>query len=173
MSQPTSGCNTWVDDLVSLRDSLRHEIRQPADPQVPRYGHFAPVPPESHLTGVSEDQMDVDEYHPNDLVPDHRGGATHSLHAGQQAETCELFPGAARVYYTGSTFMDNFKADQFNEHRINNPYYPFASREEWGLALWLLRVGLSMKAIDDFLKLPMVRRYAFDFCRLVLIHMER
>lgn len=117
--------------------------------------------------------MDVDNYHSNDLCPDHRGGGADPSQAGRQAETSELFPGAARVYYNGSTFMDNFNADQFSERRVSNPYYPFASREEWGLALWLLRAGLSMKAIDDFLKLPMVCLYAFDFCSLSLILMER
>ena len=78
-------------------------------------------------------------------------------------ETYEHFPDAARIYSTGPTFMDNFDADQYSSHRSANLYYPFNSRQEWELALWLLRSGLSMNAIDRFLKLPMVRFLRIEF----------
>ncbi|KAL6300356.1 hypothetical protein BKA93DRAFT_819505 [Sparassis latifolia] len=34
---------------------------------------------------------------------------------------------------------------------------PFASREEWELAQWLMTAGLSQTAVDDYLKLPLER----------------
>ena len=71
--------------------------------------------------------------------------------------TYEHFPGAAQIYSMGPTFMDNFNMDQYSSRRSANLYYPFNSHQEWELAFWLLRSGLSMNAINRFLKLPMVR----------------
>jgi hypothetical protein len=52
--------------------------------------------------------------------------------------------------------MDGFNADPYAEKRSGNVYHPFSSKEEWGLASWLLCSGLSMRAVDDFLALPIV-----------------
>ncbi|KAG0696400.1 hypothetical protein DFH29DRAFT_984627 [Suillus ampliporus] len=61
------------------------------------------------------------------------------------------------VYDDGSTFLDLFDTDEYAECMVNNLYYPFASKEEWEVADYLLRLSLSMVAIDEFLKLSMVR----------------
>jgi hypothetical protein len=37
-----------------------------------------------------------------------------------------------------------------------NLYYPFASRDEWELAAFLLRSDLSLASIDSFLSLKLV-----------------
>ena len=61
-----------------------------------------------------------------------------------------MFPG-------GKTFMDFFEMDQYAEERKTNIYFPFASREEWQFASWLLRSRLSLAAIDSLLSLDLVR----------------
>ena len=71
----------------------------------------------------------------------------------------DTFDGAAQMYGLGPTFMDTFGSDQFSEFQKSNLYYPFASCSKWELALWLLRSGLSMRAIDAFLLLPIVSPY--------------
>ena len=38
-------------------------------------------------------------------------------------ETYEHFPGAARIYSMGPTFMDNFDMDQYSSHHNANLYY--------------------------------------------------
>lgn len=63
---------------------------------------------------------------------------------------------ASHIFGQGKTFMDGFYEDQFSEYRKENLYYPFASDKEWELALFLLRSGLSMASIDQFLKLELV-----------------
>jgi len=45
----------------------------------------------------------------------------------------------------------------YNEKYFGNYYYPFASEEEWSLAIWLDESSLSLADIDKFLKLPYVR----------------
>jgi hypothetical protein len=68
----------------------------------------------------------------------------------------ELFPGASEIFGKGKTFMDLFDDDEYAGNREMNLYYPFASQPEWELASFLLKSGLSMVAMDEFLKLQMV-----------------
>jgi hypothetical protein len=77
----------------------------------------------------------------------------------QQAQDhfVEEYAGAAKTYGQGSSFMDNFDADEYAEHRKANVYFPFASRDEWELASFLLRSSLSMSEVDTFLSLKLVR----------------
>ena len=43
-----------------------------------------------------------------------------------------------------------------NDHKNNRqPWHPFASREEWELAMWLID-NVNQKATDEYLKLPLV-----------------
>lgn len=56
----------------------------------------------------------------------------------------------------GETFMDKFDRDQFCEERRQNLYYPFANRDDWEMAYWLLNSGLSMTSINKFLSLRLV-----------------
>jgi hypothetical protein len=68
----------------------------------------------------------------------------------------EAYPNASQVYGRGETFMEIFDADINAENRRDNLYYPFASRQEWQMASFLLRSSLSMDAIDEFLSLELV-----------------
>lgn len=66
------------------------------------------------------------------------------------------YEGAAKEYGTGTTFMDEFDRDQYAGERKKNLYYPFASRDEWEIAAFLLRSDLSMASIDSLLSLNLV-----------------
>jgi hypothetical protein len=68
----------------------------------------------------------------------------------------EKYEGAAEEYGVGVTFMSEFNRDQYAPERVENIYYPFASRDEWELAAFLLRSDLSMGSIDSFLSLKLV-----------------
>jgi hypothetical protein len=68
----------------------------------------------------------------------------------------EFFPGSAKVFGNGETYLDLFDEDQYAEARQTNLYYPFASQPEWELASFLLKSDLSRVAIDQFLKLQLV-----------------
>ena len=66
--------------------------------------------------------------------------------------------------------MDNFDNDQFSKERQVHPHYPFASKDEWQMASFLLRSGLSMAALDQFFKLELVGdviSYRFILTRLI------
>ena len=69
----------------------------------------------------------------------------------------DIHPNPPYILGTGPGFMDGFHSDRLAEQRKANIYFPFSSKEEWGFASWLSRSGLSMRAIDDLLVLPIVR----------------
>ena len=66
------------------------------------------------------------------------------------------FPGAGMTYGRASTFMDRFSEDQYAPFRTTNMFYPFTNEVEWELASFLLSSDLSMRKIDEFLKLKLV-----------------
>jgi len=68
----------------------------------------------------------------------------------------EVYPEAGQKFGCGETFLDVFDTDCHAEKREQHPYYPFASKAEWGLASFLLCSDLSMNSIDKFLKLDLV-----------------
>ncbi len=78
---------------------------------------------------------------------------------------------SGKVYGRGTTFMDQFDSDYFSDARKHGClYYPFASRQEWDLASFLLNSGLSMASINRFLKLELVSRYIFcDFIDILFL----
>ncbi|KAF8425727.1 hypothetical protein L210DRAFT_3421137 [Boletus edulis BED1] len=155
MSQPKSGCNTWVNNLVHLQESLA----LPSSAGRPR----------RDATPDATVPMDIDqEFPPPDSLadsyaePDNPNPSTWN-HSQCNGFYSEQFEGAAQSYGHGDTFMDKFNRDEFSDARKSNLYYPFACRNEWELALWLLRSGLSMKTIDAFLSLPIVKLLSLSF----------
>jgi hypothetical protein len=145
MSQPASGCNMWVDNLVSLTDNFRcHTDSNTVD------SHFEMV-----------DQMDVDtaDYTGLDADLEYPVNVPPSpLQAVEQekSQTCDYYPSAGQKFHSGPMFMDTFNADKYSSFRTTNLYYRFASHEEWELSLWLLHSSLSMRVSDSFLALAKV-----------------
>ncbi|KAG2158271.1 uncharacterized protein EDB93DRAFT_1238045 [Suillus bovinus] len=90
-----------------------------------------------------------------------------NIYQGKQSvgESLEEKYEGARACYSenGSTFWDVFNADEFAEYRKDNLFYPFASKEEWEVADYLLRSSLSMAAIDEFLRLHMIQNLQLSF----------
>lgn len=127
MNNPSSSCTSWFDYLKSI--STESTSEQPHQP-----------PPQS---APSNDEMDSEDTTADDCAPT----TTHFE---------DIYPSSPSIFGFGQGFMDGFYADHHAEKRGANIYYPFSSKEEWGLASWLLCSGLSMRAIDDFLALPMV-----------------
>lgn len=104
--------------------------------------------------GDADIQMAMDNLGPfNNVI-----GSTHR----------EEFPNAAHEWGAGETFMGKFDLDDFADQRKKNLYYPFASREEWEMAAFLLRSGMSMALIDDFLNLQTVSNplFSLEICYL-------
>lgn len=144
MNQPASRCHGWVDNLVQIGELLDKEansegrIANSASPESVAQASGGWKPPARESLGL-EEEIDVDQ--PGDP---HQG-------------TVEEFPGAAAIFLRQpNSFLERFDRDQFSQERRSNLYYPFASREDWEMGLWLTRSGLSMAAIDSLLSLELV-----------------
>ena len=88
------------------------------------------------------------ETHPNEVVGTHEHTTTGLY--------IEYHPNAGQPLGRGFTFMDQFDSDRFSDLRTENLYYPFSSRLDWEVGAWLLRSGLSMSAVNDFMNLEIV-----------------
>ena len=150
MGQPKSGCSTWFDNLVRIREDLQADGHNDQSPRTVSNDESA-----GHLGEYN--QWDDDE-----MLDGTREG-------DPQSSSIEYFPGAAKTYSGGSTFLEKFDMDEFNSCRSSNIYYPFASRGDWQLGSWLLRSGLSMSAMDTFLSLDLVCLVLFQLEHLDLL----
>ena len=80
----------------------------------------------------------------------------HSPSPTPSASTRVSFPGAGVTYGRAPTFLDRFNEDQYAPFRTENIYYPFSNSAEWELASFLLSSDLSMRKINELLKLKLV-----------------
>jgi len=76
--------------------------------------------------------------------------------AASDIQNVEYYPGVSTTYGQGTTFMAQFFTDKYADLRHDNPFYLFASQEDWQPGSWLLWSGLSMVAINSFLSLNLV-----------------
>lgn len=137
MNQPDVACRFQHEAF------LPHSLSQTLIPQTP----------------LSPPTDDTSTYEPEQILVDENGSENGTSSSDHDAISNYIkgFPGAAKISEHGMTFMDLFDSDTNAHFRQDIPYYPFTSREEWEIASFLLRSDLSMNAIDEFLKLAMVR----------------
>lgn len=141
MSQPRSSCvNLDVSDLVSI--VLPPNTLQPQNVLL------------EHDQGLGDIDVNVVGDDGNFSVqgdPDIQMAADNSGFMYR-----DELPNAAPTWGAGKTFMGRFDLDDFADQHKENLYYPFASKEDWEMAAFLLRSGMSMALIDDFLSLQFV-----------------
>jgi len=164
LGQPRSSCALLIDDLITLSEPLQPSPHSSVRPQQ-----------ETDIPDMySADSNDTAAQYYGDiemasLDPEPNPSSNHDAN---ESEYREEFPGASKVFGSGTTFMDNFDSDGFADLRQENLYYPFASKGDWEMAAFLLRSGLSMAKIDDFLNLQLVgtRTHNTAFYLLILNH---
>ena len=132
MNNPQTSCQNWLQFLAST------------DQQVS--GHLATTHPST--TSRTNDAANRNE----NSSDNDTSTATHYE---------DVHPNTPSFFGSGPAFMDKFSADPYADKRRENRYYPFLSKGEWAFASWLICSGLSMRAIDDLLALPIVSFQAF------------
>ena len=143
MNHPFGACYSHFQEVVDLAVDLERYKNKPTD---------------NNLQFESMDlgpDMDVDAV----FTEKHDGSGENdwSMDDHDGEIFVEEYEGAAKEYGTGTTFMDEFDHDQYAGERIENLYYPFASRNEWEFAAFLLCSDLSMASIDSLLSINLVR----------------
>lgn len=70
----------------------------------------------------------------------------------------EYHPKAPRIFGSTNPTYDRIRQkDGFSEHRRENPFYPFSCYDDWEMARWLSKAGLSQELTDEFFRLQYVR----------------
>jgi hypothetical protein len=141
MNQPFSSCLTHFEECIDIATTLQ-----------------------SGPTISESDDMGQQSYEPLDFmdtaeeyfVPSLPASTSKNPEDRRSPFNIKKHPTSGSVFGRGETFMDQCDNDKFAEKRKGNIYYPFASRDEWELASFLLRSRLSMAAVDRFLKLELV-----------------
>jgi hypothetical protein len=151
MSQPTSRCNKKRRRLQLVRISYSAAIGQ-------RHRNRSNNP---NLTSnpnadIYPNNSDNDQF---SLDVDNLDDGSQSLVVGEGAErgqAVEFCPNVPQVYTGGNTFMADFDRDSYTSQRHEVPWYPFAGKNDWEVAHWLMRANLSMSEIDEYLNLNFV-----------------
>ena len=139
MNHPLTSCATWFDLLESVSPPAQHSSS---------HNELNHTPLDNN-TGTSHNEENTLDDEPM-LEDDTIGNLDVPRYE-------DIHPNTPQVLGSGAGFTEVFNSDHHAEKRRTNLYHPFSSKEEWGLASWLLRSGLSMRATDDFLSLPLVR----------------
>ena len=138
MNHPLGSCHSHLEEVANLADELhRYQERRRQHQPLPSGDDI--IPP------TTPEPMDIDPTPEDGFREDVDGGPF-----------IQEYVGAAREYGRGTTFLETFDCDPYAQARKTNLYYPFASRDEWELAAFLLRSDLSLALIDSFLSLKLV-----------------
>jgi hypothetical protein len=152
MNQPMGSCHSHFREVVNLAEELRkhrkqHDQFEEGQPNLHREEDNLADLPQAVLEPSEFGEMEIDNQLPVEVE-----GSGHA-----SGPIIEVFEGASKTYGKGTTFMAKFDYDRFANERTANLYYPFASREEWEVASFLLCSSLSMHDIDTVLSLNPVR----------------
>jgi hypothetical protein len=99
--------------------------------------------------------VDVDVGHETDQRP------RVPLAGPQSDATTRRYPNAGADCGAGKSFfrvLEERDPPGYTQARDANPYWPFANKREWEIALWMIKSGLSNKQITEHLELSQVRR---------------
>ncbi|KIK31594.1 hypothetical protein CY34DRAFT_46106, partial [Suillus luteus UH-Slu-Lm8-n1] len=128
LSQPRSSCHSSIHDMVDISQFAESVLQLRRSPDPTLYHH---------------DGMNSDAY------PSHFDVDFFETEGEESMSAEEQYEDAGTCYsQDGLTFLDLFDADEHAEYRKDNLFYPFASKEEWEIADFLLRSPLSMSAIN-------------------------
>ncbi|PPQ98093.1 hypothetical protein CVT26_003263 [Gymnopilus dilepis] len=169
MNQPFGTCHTYYEETIRINTAAA-ALAKSNKSKCPVQQQDISDQFSCDVEALGDDQpqdssaMDVDVDHTNagnNSAP--MPTSTQPTSLKQDEFFREDFPGASQTFGAGPTFMDLFDRDKFASERAEQPYYPFASQEEWELAAFLLRSNLSMAAIEKFLDLKLIQNLGLSF----------
>lgn len=150
MAQKKSTCNNYALHLVRISRTVNLHLKE---------NHQCALSPSQDFTDLYLDVAMGDNLSNFSRPPTPQSNQQNEIsHPYSETSTAptEVFPGASKIYRKDKSFMDVFDADQHAHHRVENVFYPFASKQDWEIASWLGRSNLSMALINEFLSLKLV-----------------
>lgn len=131
MSQPQSGCNTWLDDIIKLNTIILPTNNHPMDTMD---NNGLPMP--YYEPGLrDEDNTYIFHGQEEDITLEVHDGIQDQ---GKDAnsEVMDYFPNSPLTYEDGYTFLGLFNTDENSIYCKTNLYFPFSSQRDWQVAAW-------------------------------------
>ncbi|KAJ7911544.1 hypothetical protein B0H13DRAFT_2328201 [Mycena leptocephala] len=149
MNQPNGQCNPSLHPSI-VRAAKQYRRRK--------------VLEEDNGPRRDDDAMDVDDYGEVPFLQSQNDDAPmEDATVPDKGPVKDYYPGAAGTYGRGDTFMDGFHKDEYASERKTNLYYPFASAEEWELAVFITKCNMTIADTNEFLKLRLTARMNLSF----------
>ena len=144
MNQPLGSCLPYIAELTTAQQpSNKPSVTSVAETtEQPALDYEVPSQPDDGGMFQHETEMGNGSVMAVDALP-----ASNAV--------VDKFQEAGWTFGKGKTFLDEFNTDPHAAARGDNLYYPFALKEEWELASFLLLSGLSMASITKFLSLKL------------------
>lgn len=162
LNQPLGSCHSRSEEFFTIADHVKEFERWKAARKTPPSQNRDQPPGRRIPVAVQEEiPMEIDNEDLN--MPD----------TPNTSPTIEEYQGAAQIFGRGETFMDKFDGDTHALKRLENTFYPFASRDEWELGSFLLRSQLSIASINKFLSLKIVSTIISYLTRLLLFSLDQ
>lgn len=158
MNQPISSCRTYYEELLQIAEATGSP-----GPEGVQSSEICPEDQPREMDD-SDSEMDRSAGGASPIFDESRSPTPMAIDdedpmidtSSSHPFFTEFYPNASKIFGSGPTFMDNFDNDRFSKERQAHSHYPFASKDEWQMASFLLRSGLSMAALDMFFKLELV-----------------
>ena len=147
MNQPFENCYDHSQEVMDLAEELQRHSAHWQQPYVQQ-------DQQSDKPNDQEFLMDVDPPFAEDIP------SMEDIDPSADVPLVEKFKGAAKKYGRGKSLLTEFDNDRFSSKHVENIYYPFRSKAEWELALFLLCSDLSMTVIYLFLSLTHVHQFS-------------
>jgi hypothetical protein len=142
ISASTTCLKEWHKDIVR-KDDNTPKCRPTNSPEPKPHDDF-PCPDLTHEFDDAANQTNLEDE-----------DDTHEDHLATPKRYFEPFPGrAGDALRQEKTRFETLEEEQRLEGKL--PWEPFASREEWGLAEWLMK-NVGQTSTDQYLQLPIVR----------------
>ncbi|TFK91398.1 hypothetical protein K466DRAFT_541773 [Polyporus arcularius HHB13444] len=139
------GFNPAQDEPMEEEDDIPNHLPMDIDPGAPPPTTASSGAAANGAHGVNPRRVTVEEV--EDIEP---GGLPRKPWPGEFPEP------VANILRHAKTFFEEIRDQKKASGQTN--FAPFANREEWELARFLVRSGLSQESIEDYLTLPITRQ---------------
>ncbi|KAG6369637.1 hypothetical protein JVT61DRAFT_10762 [Boletus reticuloceps] len=178
LAQPNSACrvNRPIEQVIirtpQQDDSINvasESERESADTQQTQEH----LEEENPMAGIGEDSAawwdmgtidtDHDLHHPSEDVEPELNPPAILVEQSMSHWIVDCHLGARQLKGDGQTFIARFELHGFSTYCKLNLYYPFSTLQDWQMANFLLTSQLSMRAINDFLSLELIKMLPLSF----------
>jgi hypothetical protein len=168
LNHPRSACHSWMHEQVAMpgdqmpaHSTAGHMDEDPVDANDlpaddPYIVSFISITIFYKYLIFYQDNDNFSAITDPPFSPSPSPAAQNHFVASESIPIIDVHPAAGQIYGAGSNTLQRLDSDEHAPARSQNPYYPFASKQEWKMGRWLLLSGASQSTIDEYFRLEHV-----------------